>query len=288
MNMQPPSCALVIVLIATQVLGPAALWAAEQGGVRIDATNRVVISAISDEQLTAQSTNGTKTLHFGDTVHAGDQIATGDRTVAEVLIGNRAVLTLGQSTTAQLTTVSPEQTTIQVTQGIMRVAASADALGEQGSMLIQTPTGQVQTRGGIVRVMVNTPVGSVEQAQAGEAKPYLTSYPPNPMVAALDTRGDIIQVEEGTAEMAGAGPGGEALTVQAGQHVTRQAGQAGTMSALVTSGDMRAGVLANTDHANTPQEGVEYLVALQVDQATALGHASVSYTHLTLPTTPYV
>lgn len=273
MNIQRPSCALVAALIATQVFGPAVLWAADQRGIRVEANRRVLIAAISGEQLMAQSGGDSKALHFRDAVNVGDQIATGDRTVADVLIGNRAVVTLGQSTTAQFTAVSEDQMILQVKKGIVRVAASAVALGAQGKITIQTPTGQVQTRGGIIRVTVDAPVGSAEHMPIGEARPYLASYSPNTIVAAVNTRGEIIQVEEGTAEIPGAGPGGGALTVKSGQAVTLQSGQAGPIAGLVNQGSMRAGVLASAGHNSTPKEGLDNLVALQVDQATALGKA---------------
>lgn len=273
MNMHRPSCVVVTSLVVTQMLSPAALWAADQRGIRVEANRRVLISAISGEQLTAQNGGDSKALHFRDAVSAGDQVTTGDRTVADVLIGNRAVVTLGQSTTAQFAAVSEEQTTVQVKNGIVRVAASALALGEQGKVTVQTPTGQVQTRGGIIRVMVDTPVGSAEFIPIGDARPYLASYSPNMIVAAVTTRGEIIQVEEGTAEILGAGPGGAALTVKSGQAVTLQSGQAGSVSGLVTQGGMRTGVVASAGHTSTPKEGVDNLVALQIDQATALGKA---------------
>ncbi len=273
MNIQRPSCALAVALIATQVLGPAVLWAADQRGIRVEENRRILIAAISGEQLMLHNGGDSKALHFREAVNAGDQIVTGDRTVAEVLIGNRAVVTLGQGTTAQVIAVSENQTTIQVKKGSVRVAASAMALGGQGKITVQTPTGQVQTRGGIIRVMVDAPMGSAEQLPIGAAKPYRASYSPNTLVAAVNTRGDIIQVEEGTAEIPGAGPGGGTLTVRSGQAVTLQSGQAGSMSGLVNRDGMRAGILATAGHSKTPKEGLDNLVALQVEQATALGKA---------------
>lgn len=273
MNIQRPSCALAVVLIATQVLGPAVLWAADQRGIRVEENRRVVIAAISGEQLTVQNGSDTKPLNFREAVNAGDQIATGDRTVAEVLIGNRAVVTLGQGTRAQVTAVSENQATVQVQKGSLRVAASAMALGGQGKITVQTPTGQVQTRGGIIRVMVDAPIGSAEQLPIGAAKPYQAAYSPSTMVAAANTRGDIIQVEEGTAEIPGAGSGGGTLTVKSGQAVTLQSGQVGPISGLANQAGLSMGVLASAGHSKTPKEGLANLVALQVNQATSLGKA---------------
>jgi|CXWL01.1.fsa_nt_gi hypothetical protein len=273
MHRHRPSCLIVVSLITTQLLGPAVLWAADQRGVRIEATRRVVVSALSGDQLTMQNGGGTKTLQFREGVAAGDRLTTGDRTMAEVLLGTRAVVTVGQGTSVQFTTVTPEQTTIQVSKGTVRVAAAASALGEQGLVTVQTPTGQVQTRGGIVRVLVDAPVRSAEQTPTGEARPYLASYAPTTLLAAVNTRGDVIQVEEGTAEILGAGPGAKAVTVQAGQAVGVQAGQAGPIAGITTQDSLKSGVVATAGHRSTPKEGMDNLVALQVDQATQLGKA---------------
>ena len=272
MNLQRPSCAVVVALIATQVLGPAVLWAADQRGVQIEANRRVVAASLSGDQLTVQNSDGSKVLHFRDAVNVGDQITTGNHTVADVLIGNRAVVTLGPGTAAQFMTVSDEQTTIQVSQGLVRVVAAASALGKQGMVTVQTPTGQVQTRGGIVRVLVDAPIGVAEHAPAGEARPYRASYSPSITVAALTPSRATIQVEEGSAEIL-AGAGGKTMTLQAGQAVTIQSGQVGAISKFVNQAGGRVGVLATAGHSQTPKEGRDHLVALQVEQATALGNA---------------
>jgi hypothetical protein len=268
-----PSPVIALAVIGTQLLGPAVLWAADQRGVRIEATRRVVVSALSGDQLTLQNGGGTKTLQFREGVAAGDRLTTGDRTMAEVLLGTRAVVTVGQGTSVQFTTVTPEQTTIQVSKGTVRVAAAASALGEQGLVTVQTPTGQVQTRGGIVRVLVDAPVRAADQIPTGEARPYLASYSPTTLLAAVNTRGDVIQVEEGTAEVLGAVPGAKAVTVQAGQAVGVQAGQAGPIAGITTQDNLKSGVVATVGHRSTPKEGMDNLVALQMDQATQLGKA---------------
>jgi hypothetical protein len=272
MNIQRPSCAVVGALIATQVLGPAVLWAADQRGIQIEANRRVMVASLSGDQLTVQNGESTQALHFRDAVNVGDHITTGDRTVVDVLIGNRAVMTLGQDTSAQFTMVSDEQTTVQLSQGLVRVAAAASALGTQGLVTVQTPTGQVQTRGGIIRVLVDQPVGSAEHTPIGESKPYLASYSTGTAIAAITPRSAIFQVEEGSAEIL-AGAEGKAVTLQAGQTVTLQSGQAGPISGFVNQAGVRAGVLATAEHSQTSKEGRDHLVALQVEQATALGNA---------------
>lgn len=268
MRYSAPSPFIALTVMATQLLGPVVLWAAEQRGIRVDANRQIVVSALSGNQLTAD----TKGLQFRETVAEGATLTTGPATTAELLVGNRAVVTLGHGTTARVRTVSADQATIQVTNGLVRVAAAASAVGPQGLITVQTPTSQVQTRGGIVRVLVDTPVGKVEHGPNG-AQAYRVSYASGPLLAAVSPSSDLIHVEEGTAEIPGVGPSGGLLTVQAGQRVMVQAGRAGVLAEVGNLGIGTTGILATTSHTLTPKEGREYLVALQVDQATKLGQA---------------
>ncbi len=271
MNIHVLSPLLIAVLTATQVLGPATLWAVEERGVRIDESRRVVIAGIDGASLTVQKANETKAGQFREVVNSGDRLATGDRTVAEVLIGTRAVVILGPSTTMQLVAVSDEQAVIQVMQGLVRVAAAPSRLGSQGVVTIQTPIGQVQTHGGIVRVLVETPIGKAESVPTDEAKLYRASYASGQMMAVASPQGEVIQVDEGTAEILGVG--GKLVTIQAGQSVTLQAGRVGVIGEGVKTESLRPGVVATQGHTQTPKEGRDYLIALQVDQATKLGKA---------------
>ena len=268
MRYSAPSPFLVVTVMATQLLGPAVLWAAEQRGIRIDANRQIVVSALNGDQLTS----GTKPLQFREVLAEGATLTTGPATTAELLIGNRAVVTFGHGTTAQVHTVSADQTTIQVANGLVRVAAASSAIGSQGLVTVQTPMSQVQTRGGILRVTVDAPMSKAEYRPTG-AQAYRASYAPGPLMAAATPSSDIIHVEEGTAEIPGVGPSGGLLTMKAGQRVMVQAGRVGTLAEAVSPGAVTTGVLATTGHTQTPKEGREYLVALQVDQATKLGKA---------------
>lgn len=272
MRYSSPSPFIALTVMATQLLGPAVLLAAEQRGIRIEANRQIIVSALSGDQLTAQGERITKALQFREVLAEGAILTTGAGTTAELLIGNRAVVTLGNETTVQVRIVSADQTTIQVTKGTVRVAAAASAVGPQGLVTVQTPTSQVQTRGGILRVTVDAPFSKAEHAPTG-AQAYRASYAPGSQVAAVTPSGDIIHVEEGTAEIPGVGPTGGPFTMKAGQRVTVQAGRAGSLAEAVNPGAVTAGILATTGHTNTPKEGRDYLVALQVNQAAKLGQA---------------
>lgn len=269
-----PSPFIALTVMATQLLGPAALWAAEQRGIRVEANRLIIVSGLHGDQFTLQRESGSSPLQFREVLTEGARVTTGPATTAELLIGNRAVVTLGNGTTAQVRAVSADQTTIQITNGTVRVAAAASAIGSQGLVTVQTPTSQVQTRGGIVRVTVDAPVGKAEHSPTG-AQAYRASYIsiPEMMVAAVSPPSDLIQVEEGTVEIPGVGPAGGLLTMKAGQQVVVQAGRAGALAEVVTPGGAPTGILATTSHMLTPKEGRDYLVALQVDQATKLGQA---------------
>lgn len=264
------SSLLICTLVATQVIGPATLWAAEERSIQIDESRRVVLAAVDGAQLAVRSGSGSKPVQFRDVVNVGEYLTTGDGTMAELLIGNRAVVTMGNDAAFQLLAVSPEQTTIQVTKGMVRVAAAASALGPRGVVTVQTPTGQVQTRGGIVRVWIEAQMGKAESVPMGKARPYKAAYAPDRLMVASETpQSELIQVEEGAAEILGAG--GKTVTIQTGQSVTLRAGETGDIGGGVTQDSMRPGVVATEGHNQMPKEGRDYLVALQIDQATQLG-----------------
>lgn len=271
MKIFTPSSFLAVMIIATQVLGPAGLWAAEQRGIRVEASRQIIVSGLKGDQLTLQRVSGPSPLQFRDVVPEDARVTTGVGTTAELLLSNRAVLTLGNSTTVQVRIGSADQTMIQVTTGAVRLSTAASALGSQGFVTVQTPTTQVQTRGGILRVAVDRPAGKAEHYPNG-GQAYRASYMPELLLAAAPSS-DLIQVEEGTAEIPGVGPTGELLTVQAGQRVMIQAGRAGVPTEAGSLGAETTGILATTSHAQTPKEGRDYLVTLQVDQATKLGQA---------------
>lgn len=267
-----PSPSLAMAVIVSQLLGPGTLWAVEQRGVRLD-TDRLVVSAVSGDQLTIQNSSGTQSAKFRTIVQVGDRVVTGARTVAEILISDRTVMTLDPETTVQVMSMSAAQTTIQLPKGMVRVAAAASAIGTQGLVQVQTPTSQVQTRGGIVRVAVDVPVSKVGTEPTG-AQVYRASYRSDLHIAATpSSSGDLIHVEEGTADIAGAGLAGGPLALQAGQRVMVQAGRAGTMAEGRALGIGTTGILATTSHTQTPKEGRDHLVALQVNQATQLSKA---------------
>lgn len=271
MRIQVCSSVLIVVLSATQVFGPGTLWAMEERGARLDESHQVVIAAIDGASLMVQKGNETKAGQFREVVNVGERLVTDSRTMAEVLIGTRAVVMLGPGTTAQLLTVSGEQTTIQVSQGLVRVAAAPSRLGPQGVVTVQTPTSQVQTRGGIVHVQVGATEAKAESLPAREGKAYGVSSLPERIAAVTRSSSELIQVDEGTAEILESG--GKPVVLQAGHRLVLQAGKAGVVGEGVKPKAMRPGIVATQGHSQTPKEGREYLVSLQVDQATKLGQA---------------
>ncbi len=269
-----PSCFMVSVLIAGQILGPAGLWAAEQRGIRLETNRTMLVSAIDGEHLTLQGADGGKLLRFRDAVNVGEPVTTAEDTVAEILVGNRAVVRLAPRTSAEFSTITDEQTIVHVSQGSLRVAAAPSGIGEGGLVTIQTPSGHVQTRGGIVLVQVQggSSAGG-EHLNYSQARPQLVSYSPSQLVAVNEGQSGLIHVEEGLAEILGAGPDGTALAVPAGTSVKLQSGRVETAAGLLAQDSRQAKLLASAAHNNTPKEGVENLVALQINQATALGKA---------------
>lgn len=93
----------------------------------------MVIAGVDGASLTVQQGSETKAGQFRDVVIVGERLMTGDRTVADLLVGTRAVVTMGPSTTVQMVTLSDEQATIQLSQDLVRVAAAPSWLGPQGT-----------------------------------------------------------------------------------------------------------------------------------------------------------
>lgn len=227
MKTQVYSSVLIVVLSATQVFGPATLWAVEERVVRLEESRQVVLVAIDGASLMVQKGNETKAAQFREVVYLGECLVIDSWTMAELLIGIRAVVMLGPGTTAQLLTVSDEQTTIQVSQGLIRVAAASSRLGPQGVVAVQTPTGQVQTHGGIVRVQLEAQAAKAERQPMSGAYAYRVSSVPERMAVVTSSNGELIQVDEGTAEILGAGR--KTVAIQAGQRVTFQAAACGLL-----------------------------------------------------------
>jgi len=267
-----PSCFVVSVLIAGQIFGPVGLWAAEQRGARIHANRSMLVSALDGEYLAMQGSDGDKRLRFRDVVNMGEPITTAEDTVAEILVSNRAVVSLAPRTKLQFTTITDDQTALQLSQGSVRVAAASSGVGEGGLITIQTPSGQVQTRGGIVHVQVQGgSIASGEHLNA-QPRPYLVAYSPDHLAAASELQAGLIHVEEGLAEVLGAGPDGTALAVPAGTTIKLLDGRAENISGSANQSTPPK-ILASVAHNTTPKEGIENLVALQINQATALGKA---------------
>ncbi len=265
-----------VVGLMTVLLIPSILWAAEPRGIEVHGHTQVRIAAMSNGTVTAVATRGPRALKFGEAVTVGEQVVTGEGAMADMLIGKHAVLTMGPNTQVELRNVSPEQTTVHLETGILRAVTSAAALEDQGIFIIQTPTNQVTTQGSIVRVSVSPSAPALAYAPNSDGKVSLVTYAPPPVIAAAKTSGDVIHVEEGTVEVSEVGSSRLELTLQAGQKVMLQTGQPGQALAIVEPelpDALRIGVIASPAHTNTPKSGVEHLVALQVDQATALGHA---------------
>jgi hypothetical protein len=93
------------------------------------------------------------------------------------------------------------------------------------------------------------------------------------MLAARAPQNAVILVEEGTAEVGA--KGAKAVTVPAGQSLRLEGGQPGPLTQFAKSEGMQPTLIATPGHGQTPQEGLDHLVSLQVAQATALGTAIV-------------
>src|SRR5215475_10554532 len=107
MKCQGASAAVALFVIATQVLGPAAVWAAEtQRDVLLEPGRRLAVTGLHGDELKAAGAEGgsaPRTLRFAETVAYGDTLTVGRGTTAEVLIGNRALVTVQGPATFRIT-----------------------------------------------------------------------------------------------------------------------------------------------------------------------------------------
>ncbi len=151
MHAYGPSCGGIMLLVITQLLGPASLWAAEsQRAAKGDSPRRAVVSGLRGEVLVspADTTREPQPLRFHDGVSSGDQLTTGAGGVLEVLVGRHALVTLDENSSLQFLDESPGHTVLQLTRGEVRLAVAR----AEDTLTVHTPTATTVTHGGLIRI----------------------------------------------------------------------------------------------------------------------------------------
>src|SRR5262245_18826970 len=93
-------------------------------------------------------------LNFKDDVFAQDRVVTGDDSVARILLGGRAVVTVRERTSLTITEV-PRVSTIDVGEGRAAIAVAKERMKPGETVEIRTPNAVAGIRGTIVVVEVD-------------------------------------------------------------------------------------------------------------------------------------
>ena len=269
------SRAAAVLMAVTQLLGPATLWAAESPrSPKADAARRVVLSGVQGEVwiAPADTAKEPKPARFHDVLSYGDQIRTGAGSVAEVLVGRHALVTLHEDSTVHLVEEGPGQRTVQVLTGEVRLAVART----EDTVTVHTPTATAVTRGGLIHIKVmpaKRQAGHVSPDHRGRAMPIaLAPVIPTAVTPAQTAPTETFQVNEGAIQIKSSAPGAPLTTVGAGQSVQVAAGQIGKVSSTQALAAGTYSLPAADSHARTSEAGIRYLASQQQQQAAALQH----------------
>src|SRR6059036_329756 len=183
---------LSLVLVALTLISPASAFA--------QLTKAGVVTTL---QGTATVTRAALTqplpLKFRDDVFVQDRVSTGDDSVARILLGGRAIVTVRERSSLTITEV-PHVSTIDVGVGRAAIAVAKERMKPGETIEIRTPNAVAGIRGTIVVV-------EVDQTTAQAA--------PGP--AAFTTRFTVITGEVLVRQLQGAQPFGSGVTLGANE-----------------------------------------------------------------------
>src|SRR5262245_36135916 len=108
-------------------------------------------------------------LKFRDEVFLRDKIVTGDRSLARLLLGGKAIVTIRERSALTVTEI-PGRSTVEMDSGKIGVAVARDKMRPGESVDIRTPNAIVAVRGTVVVAEVTRAT-----AQAAGAPPAVTS-----------------------------------------------------------------------------------------------------------------
>jgi hypothetical protein len=272
-----PSPLIALALIGTQLLGPAALWAMEQRGIRVEASKQLIVTGLAGGEVTAGAKGERRALRFRDTIQPGEQLTVPAQATAEVLIGIRALLAAHGPARVVISEDVPGQTTVQLDQGELTLAVAGTVLTPGQAVTIQTPVARTVVRSGIVKTKIETNgnrVSSLSEEPHGNL--HRVSF--NAQVAAVTESNlvETIQTFEGSSDVRATVGSGGGATLKAGDSVQVMNGKIITGIQIQANTRIEPTLLAATGgHANTPAGGTENLIASQMALAGGLGQALV-------------
>ncbi len=263
---------LAVTLVWLQLLGPGLVWALEQRGVEVRRANRAVVSALRGSALTVTTGETTNAVRFSEPIPFDVPVQTARDSSAEVLINNQAVVTMLSESDVTLEE-RDGNTVVHLNRGSVLVSAAASALREGQTVIVETPGAQLATRGGLLKATVGPGPRQTEMIHESEARAYLVSYSVRPIQTEI-TLNERFEVYEGTSTVGARTAGATPLVMTPGQSVQLTGGTFGTPSGIeqATSGNGPV-LLATTQHAGTPQTGIDLVSQRQMQQVSALQQA---------------
>src|SRR6266446_787284 len=147
----------------------AAVWPASASA---QVTKAGVVTTL-EGNVTAARTAGTQpvALKFKDDVFVNDRVVTGDRSLARLLLGGKAVVTVRERSALTITEV-PGRSTIDLDSGKVAVAVAKDKMRPGEQIEVKTPNAVAAVRGTVFVVEVIRASASASNAQGGVTANY--------------------------------------------------------------------------------------------------------------------
>jgi hypothetical protein len=141
-----------------------ALW---PGSAFAQATKAGVVTALEGNVTAARTTSAQPvSLKFKDDVFVNDRVVTGDRSLARLLLGGKAVVTIRERSALTITEV-PGRSTIDLDSGKIAVAVAKDRMQPGEQIEVKTPNAVAAVRGTVFVVEVIRASASAADAQGG-------------------------------------------------------------------------------------------------------------------------
>src|SRR5262245_1577727 len=137
------------------------------GSVSAQATKAGVVTTLEGNVTAARTTAAQPVaLKFKDDVFVNDRVVTGDRSLARLLLGGKAVVTVRERSALTITEV-PGRSTIDLDSGKVAVAVAKDKMRPGEQIEVKSPNAVAAVRGTVFVVEVIRASANAARAQSG-------------------------------------------------------------------------------------------------------------------------
>jgi hypothetical protein len=137
------------------------------GSVSAQATKAGVVTTLEGNVTAARTTAAQPVaLKFKDDVFVNDRVVTGDRSLARLLLGGKAVVTVRERSALTITEV-PGRSTVDLDSGKVAVAVAKDRMRPGEQIEVKTPNAVAAVRGTVFIAEVIRASASANNAQGG-------------------------------------------------------------------------------------------------------------------------